>query len=161
MIGRAAGESLDQNRRRSLVLAAFASLVVYVVASVLVGDTAWFWPIQLGWIAAAMIHIRVLRPATQEMADETDSLDERQSMVRNHAHYRAYRILAYVVLLPTFYAVIASRTELWFPDLTASDVNAIFVGFVWVAIMLPTSVIAWSEPDPEDDTVDKPGTLEH
>ena len=71
MIGRAVGQGSDQDRRRWLVLAAYASLAAYVVASVLIGHTAWFWPIQFGWVIAVIIYVRFLRRATDEIADES------------------------------------------------------------------------------------------
>lgn len=151
MIGRAVRQSPGQDRRRLLILTAYASLAIYVVTSVLTGDTAWFWPIQFGWITATVIHIRFLRPATQEIADETVTLDERQTMVRNRAYYWAYRIITFAILLPAFYVVVARQTGVWLPDLTVTGISAIFVGLVWVVIMLPTSIIAWNEPDPEPD----------
>ncbi|GAA3709259.1 DUF6498-containing protein [Nonomuraea antimicrobica] len=89
----------------------------------------------------------VLRSLTGRMTGDGRDLDERETELRNNAHYRSYQTFALLMLVDLAYGlVVAGR-----PDggsLTSSMTAALFL----LGLAMPTLKLAWSLPDddPED-----------
>lgn len=80
---------------------------------------------------------------------EDDGLDERDRRVRDRAWATSYRVLALAVLT----AILGINLPLLFGAEVVTDivhqVSGITLAFIWI---LPTLVLAWTEPDlPADD----------
>lgn len=96
--------------------------------------------------------IASIRGSVQNLADVNDRLlDERQQRVRDRTYRHAYAILSLVlsfVLLSGALALMAGLTPS-FPSEGA--LFWIFLVPSWLTLTLPTMIIAWNEPDPEDE----------
>lgn len=153
----ARAKNLSQRQRRLLVLAEYAGLFSFPVASILVGSAWWLLLALVGVVAAVFIHGRMLIPSTQKIAKKQDAdLDERQTAVRDSAHRTAYQILGTVIIvglvfLQTLTTGLLSERP-WTPQISIREVVApIVTTMVWLYVTLPTAVIAWREPDPAAD----------
>lgn len=117
-------------------------------------ESAWLWLSVPGLLATVAIHSWLLAPFTQRIADKKEGdLDERQRMVRNRAYYSAYQVLGSVVLTALLYWHLDAQQfegALPSPDITGENATSLFVGILWLIITLPTSIIAWNEPDPDE-----------
>jgi hypothetical protein len=144
---------LSRRQRRVLVLVEYAGLFSMPVAAILMGNSWWSLLSLLGLGAAMLVHRRLLVPFTQEIADKRDAdLDERQTAVRDSAHRTAYQILGTLLLGALFllWVMIEPLGERpWMPKLSIQNPIVVYMTTFWVYVTLPTSVIAWREPDPE------------
>lgn len=116
------------------------SAAVLVVASLLVSWPAWVLS-QLGlWFLLDQATVGVLRLDPGE-------LDERQQVVRDRAYRRAYRVVQ--VVLAAF--LVAAWAGLRPVTLAGYRRQVVLTGLAWAALVLPTVVVAWTEPvDPDD-----------
>ena len=80
-------------------------------------------------------------------------LDERQRAERDQAHVRAYRILAWAMMIPLIYGFIALRKGLWLPETPKEVVGAFAVAVIGVGL-IPLSLISWQKPDAPVDGVE-------
>jgi hypothetical protein len=114
--------------------------VLLVVAGLLLSWPVWVLS-QLGlWFLLDQATVGVLRLDPGE-------LDERQQLVRDRAYRRAYRVVQ-VVLAGFLVAAWA-----WPRPVSVSGYRwqVVLTGLAWAALMLPTMVVAWTEPvDPDD-----------
>jgi hypothetical protein len=98
-----------------------------------------------------VVFFRVILPIVSEIGDaRTEDLDERQVGVRDRAHRHAYQKLGVVITLITTAPLVAFA---YFGVDSPLELNhwhflALFFFFMNLGISLPTSVIAWTEPDP-------------
>lgn len=152
----------DQRRRRWTVLAMYLfmalSLGMFIGFSTFENAAeGWRWLM----LACSVIFFfpyysafQALRAATQGIANEQHpNLDERQQVTRNLAYYRAYTILSSVALFVLFYyglALSGIRLPLWVPP-AKSFLQAVFLPTFLLVNTLPTSIIAWNEPDLEEE----------
>ncbi len=169
MLASIVNKNSSRRRRRSVVV------LMYLGVAGIPGTFAWWAtfvpadPAPSGWLAFMFVLLLIssvlvssfivatfaaLRASTQEVANEDDErLDERQRMVRNDAHRTAYYVLARAVMVPFFlYFVLALALDgipSWMvePPIIAS----ICFTFLHLVVTLPTAVLAWNEPDPEEE----------
>lgn len=154
---RGVARNLSRGQRRLLVAAIYLGLVVYTSIFSVVGDSWWLLAGLLGFVTTIAIHSWLLAPFTQRIADKKENdLDERQLAIRNHAHRTAYQILAAMVMLALLYIQVNLAYfdgRLWTLSVTDQNISYFLVGAIWLVITLPTSIIAWKEPDPEREEI--------
>lgn len=153
----ARAKNLSQRQRRLLVLAEYAGLLAYPVASILAGSAWWLLLALVGLVAIVLIHSQLLVRFTQRIADREDAeLDERQTAVRDNAHRTAYQILGAAIIVGLVLVQMLTTGPLsdkpWTPQISIQGIVApVLATILWMYISLPTAVIAWTEPDPEPD----------
>jgi hypothetical protein len=82
----------------------------------------------------------------------TDQTDERQTLVRNQAFFRAYQIIAGLTAVFLFYLDEAPQLaakkgwDLWIPQ-PGEHFQPIIFGYLLLSITLPHAFIAWQDPD--------------
>ncbi|MEU7895124.1 hypothetical protein AB0B45_19970 [Nonomuraea sp. NPDC049152] len=89
----------------------------------------------------------VLRSLTGRMAGDGRDLDERETPLRNAAHYRSFQAFGMLMLVDLAYGLlVAGRPEAG--SLTSSMTAALFL----LGTAMPALTLAWSLPDddPED-----------
>ncbi len=95
-----------------------------------------------------------LRVSVQQIATK-GKLDERERTVRDNAYRLAYHIVTGILLWTLLYAQLASQFQWWLPqppERMLSPIIGLTLGLVLaVTSTLPTSIIAWNEPDPEPE----------
>lgn len=148
-------QRLSRRRRRLLVAGVYVGLISYAGTLLALENPSWLWLGLGGLLTTMAIHFWLLRPFTQRIADTKESdLDERQRTVRNRAYYSAYQVLGSVVITALLYwhlDVQQFEGALPSPDVTGENATSLFVGILWLIITLPTSIIAWNEPDPDEE----------
>lgn len=77
-------------------------------------------------------------------------LDERQRLVRDGAYRVAFRIVSGVLLVAALYMFMALSAG-WPLPRSGEAGHAIFWAVFVVTTTLPTAIIAWTEPDREDE----------
>ena len=82
-------------------------------------------------------------------AKRPDDLDERQRSLWQRAHQRAYRILVVFAALLMLYVLVLGEL-LWMPS-TSREWTVTVTAFWIFLVMLPSSLIYWTEPDLLDD----------
>lgn len=90
-----------------------------------------------------------IKGSTQRVAEQwgDDALDESQREVRDRAYRLAYRALAVVFVTGLAYLQFALLEGLPLP--AAERVGMLSPFGVWLTTTLPTTIVAWTEPDPE------------
>ena len=151
----------SRKRRRIWVLAMYGSLILHTSSFSMIGfvednDNYAVLALLLGIVSIplAFLAYMTLRWTTQEVAEQKEeNLDERQQIVRNQAHVHAYKILSvaltmaitlypiYLLLSERLGALRLPREEMIFPT---------YFFILWAVFSLPTTIIAWNEPDLED-----------
>ena len=124
-----------------------AITVLVLTASLLVS-----WPL---WVLSQLGLWFLLDQATRGVLQhDPGDLDERQRAVRDRAYRRAYRVVQ--VALVAFLAVAwAAGPRL--VSLSASHWLVVLTGLAWATLVLPTVVVAWTEPvDPDDPRPARP-----
>ena len=115
--------------------------MLLIVAGLLVSWPVWVLS-QLGlWFLLDQTTVGVLRLDPGE-------LDERQQVVRDRAYRRAYRVVQ-VVLAAFLVAAWAGPRPVTFPGYRW---QVVLTGLAWAALVLPTVVVAWTEPMNPDDS---------
>lgn len=148
-------QTFSRATRRVLVTVTYLGYAFFVWAfwAARTLDVA-LWTILLAAVPAlaTMLCYVALYAYTRSIADRSDrQLDERERMVRDRAYRLAYQVVATVLLLLIFYAMVAiDGGDLWFPR-TLNQFSAIFWGAMLLTTSLPTAMIAWTEPDEVDD----------
>ena len=114
--------------------------VLLVAATLLVSWPVWVLAQLALWFLLDQATVGVLRLAP-------DELDERQRAVRDRAYRRAYRVVQ-VVLATFLVAAWAGPRPVTF---SGHRWQVVLTGLAWAALVLPTVVVAWTEPvDPDD-----------
>lgn len=149
---------LSRGQRRLLVTAIYLGLVIYIGIFLGAENRWWLFVGILGLLTTIGVYSSLLAPFTQRIADKQESqLDERQLAIRNHAHRLAYQILGLLVVFVLLYAQINltySDNQLWASSIAIHDIPHISLSIIWLLITLPTSIIAWNEPDLEPEEMD-------
>jgi hypothetical protein len=78
--------------------------------------------------------------------DSDSSLDEHQQRVRDRAYRPSYWVVALILLLGTAYIQLADSSGWWLPSSTEAS-QGITWTLIFLAMTLPTAIIAWTEPD--------------
>ena len=143
---------MKRSARRFWLVTAYASLLALLLlgwTGVLASDTL----ILIGAFAVMAIFVRLNR-ATGTVADKPKSvLDERQEAMRNRAYRLSYQIMMVLALLLGLAFALVRSSFTPYPsffalsDPEAALMAALGVYFVLLFI-LPTTMIAWLEPDP-------------
>lgn len=148
-------QRLSRTQRRLLVVGAYLGLLSYAGMVLVMGNSPWLLLSLAGLLVAVIIHSWLLAPFTQRIADrKASSLDERQEAVRNRAHHSAYQILASVLIIVLVYSqldLLHFEGALPSLDIDEGNVSTVLVAALWSLITLPTAIIAWNEPDPDDE----------
>jgi MFS family permease len=151
----------DQATRRRAVLALYLGYPAFIAGS-------WFSSFFnqrhlhmqaipfLALILAAMVGIcwggYVLLSRTginlPNLPDHT--LDERQRGVRDAAYRTSFLIISILLLGVALYLMLANGFG-WSMLRSGEDAQAIFWGVLLVITTLPTAVIAWTTPDPDEE----------
>jgi hypothetical protein len=79
-------------------------------------------------------------------------LDERQRTVRDQSYYTAYLILGALALLLSGWMLLARLDAIGLPTLAPSQIVLLCGGIILLALTLPSAVMAWTEPDPPEDS---------
>ena len=149
-------------RRRGVVLALYGSYALLVTCFALGGRSGVGLAFALLLIPAGALLLGSFYTLSQlalpyaEDASGRATMDERQIQVRDRAFYRAYQILSAVFGLWVVYEAIArtnSRGWLWRPE-TFDEYQALVWGYLLLSATLPRAFIAWTEPDPPEDSRD-------
>lgn len=145
---------LSRSLRRVAVVATYLGLAATV--ALLWGEASGTLPGWSIWPAAAGAVVAVAglagSAATATRATWWQApLDERDRAVRDHAYRRAYWIVSILVLLALAYAMLAAERPGWWLPERQSDYWALFIVLAIVTGVLPTTIVAWIEPDEEPD----------
>ena len=94
----------------------------------------------------------VLQTQKTLFPDALGPLDERQRGVRNQAYVLAYRVLGLLVILSAGYALAIRVGRFRLPGLSSLEVFLLMIGAAVVVMTLPAAIMAWTEPDPPEDS---------
>jgi hypothetical protein len=132
-----------KQRARRFLIALF--LAVPFVAGVAAGYLNSLWSLLFAPFAIVPILCFLwLVGATGARADSPDEyLDEREIAVRNEVYLNAFRILGAIIALG--FALLT-----FFPNAPISAKNVVATLFP-IALLLPTFVLAWTQPDPLEE----------
>ena len=75
-----------------------------------------------------------------------EHLDERQNSVRNYAYRNAYISLSTLVMLGLCYTMLAIDNQWWLPN-RSGQLSSLFFSFLFLMLILPSAIIAWTEPE--------------
>ena len=143
----------SRRMRRRAVVAMYGGWLLIAAAAILWSliSRRWFLALDLVFLAATLLQLiwfvwlgRTYVNAPR-LADA--ELDERLLQVKNQAYRRAYLTLAPVVVVAWLLSLGALQ---WQPN----DLGRILAAVLVVAVALlmgtlPTTIVAWQEPDPE------------
>jgi hypothetical protein len=145
-----------RRRRRWSVIALYGSYVI-ICASAAIRANVSAKPAELAALAlliagvvAAFYGVFTLMGRTFVNAPNLREsvLDERQRARRNDAISRAYPIIGIFTAVGLLYMMIG---DAWPAVRNFTVIEALFWGAFLLAISLPSSIIAWTEPDPLPD----------
>lgn len=135
--------------RRTLVLLQAMMVMGLAVQTLLISSVKWQSYVEFAAFVGSVVLYLLLRKSVRLLSDAPDELlDERQMSVRDHAHTRAYRLLAlgmafYVgmyVLLDVRGAGLADRGGVLGPWVSLG------LSYLMYAASLPSMVLAWTLP---------------
>jgi len=143
--------NVTRGQRRLLVIGSSLMVLFFLIGGTLLplirytgSNTSWFF----GFIAIVSficqsILYRLNATRIASMSDK--EIDERQKRVRDQAYRYAYRSMIWVatvvlVLIITVSILTNSQGTPDFPVLLA-------IGFLWLMMLLPTWIVAWTEQD--------------
>jgi hypothetical protein len=144
-------------RRNRRVLTAISS--VFVVVAIVLAFA------KLGYLALAALVISavlgiVLQFATRNLSNSTNLItDERERALRDHAHRIAYWIMAGVLggVVGGTYGFLSQQDPnepvMLVKDFFKLETQVFIFSIAAIFLGLPTSLIAWLEPDALDDSI--------
>lgn len=149
-VARSSMWNLSRASRRWMVAVMYLCLTAFA-AVIALGENLWWALLAIGLLVSfGVIHTRLIQPIVREAGSKTSELDERQLMVRDHAHYRAYQILGALFITSVLYEAVAVMFV--GVSLPAPTTGRHFVALIVLLSILigslPASVVAWVEPDP-------------
>jgi hypothetical protein len=138
--------------RRLLVLVALLGYPLFVGAwAGLGGDRipVLAWGLMVGLLGAGVLGASwALYRFRRAMAQAPNAmLDERQVAVRDRAYLDAYRLFTSITLLVLVVAAIGADLADVSVELSFEVLQPIIWGTILYAIVLPSAVVAWREPD--------------
>ncbi len=141
-----------QNRRILVVLSNF----FLVVAIGLAFSSLGLWAL-VAFIISAILGI-VLQFATRNLSNSVNLItDERERYLRDHAHRIAYWAFSGIVgaIVGFAFSYITRRNPdeaiLFVRDMMRLETQVILLAFFAIFLGLPTTIIAWLEPDALED----------
>lgn len=146
-------------RRRRLVLMTVGGYALALAVALLYSATqpGNEWPFVVGSVLGLVVMaagaLPLYRPSRLGLPEGRDShLDERQWQRLSQAHMTAYRMVGGFFLLACLYFYAAHQPDRHLPLPSTSYAWAlIWVGAVSFLPLLPTLVLAWTEPDVSDE----------
>jgi uncharacterized membrane protein len=137
--------------RRRLVVATYAGwLVVAAMAKLAsLASSGGFWPMSLVVLASSLVQLTWLVRRTYINTPQLKDaeLDERLVQVRNQAFRTAYRVFGVVAVISLALTYVALTTQ---PNGQGSfNAVVILFGVGLLGGTLPTTILAWREPDPQ------------
>ncbi len=143
----------SRRRRRWSVVALYGAYVLICASTVIVANfasravQAAGLALLVAGVAAAAYGVFTLLGRTFVNAPNIRdaALDERQRARRNEALVRAYPFVGIFAALGLVYMMIG---DAWPLVRNFTVIEALFWGVFLLAISLPSSIIAWTEPDP-------------
>lgn len=142
-------------QRRRVVLLTFGGYALVLLVLALqslfkLGDWILLLPIPLGMVATFIGGIQLMKPSRLGLPEGRDrTMDERQWQRLSQAHTVAYRILGMIFLLSTGYFYAAHGQNLPLPT-SSFAWSTIWLGAAIFIPVLPTAILAWTEPDPAE-----------
>ena len=142
-----------KNRHLLIALSFFFLLLALVFAFFSQGTLA------LVTIVISMVLGIVLHFATRNIANAMNIItDERERSLRDHAHRVAYWVMSGILggifgLMAGFIATQeAEQVLVLVKDFERLEIQVLFLAFAAIFLGLPTTIIAWLEPDPLEDS---------
>jgi hypothetical protein len=144
-------------RRNRRVLTALSS--VFLIAAIVLAFA------KLGYLALGALVISavlgiVLQFATRNLSNSTNLItDERERAMRDHAHRIAYWIMAGVLggVVGETYGFLSQQSPneavMLVKDFFKLETQVLILSIAAIFLGLPTSLIAWLEPDALDDSI--------
>lgn len=81
-----------------------------------------------------------------------EMLDERQRAIRDRAYYSAYRALSVIGVGGVLYLALVQLRRLPQVQLGSGEAMLLAGGAVLLLLTLPSAIMAWTEPDPPEDS---------
>ncbi|MFC3832199.1 MULTISPECIES: hypothetical protein [Deinococcus] len=141
------------SRRRRVVLLAtggYTVLILSIVIQELLASRSVVWLVLAvaGLVMVILGSVQLMRPARLGLPEGRDrDLDERQWQRLAQAHITAYRVLGVAFLLGSLYFYLAHNNgSLPLPTQPFAWMT-IWMGAVLFIPTLPTTILAWTEPD--------------
>lgn len=154
VLGSIVNRDSSRRRRRQAVVAHYVAMSVFVLVWSASDVYAMDWLLFYVALAAAIVGgfiFLAVKNSTQRIAEQwgDGTLDERQREVRDYAYRWAYRILGSLLLIGFVYLQFVLIMDLPLPG--KNRASMLFPIGIWLITSLPTSIVAWTEPDPEPD----------
>lgn len=148
-------DSISRGARRSAVIAVMAGYPLLVAAWAglpALGLPPVVWAIVVGALGlVVLLGSYAIWSFRQRLAQAPDEeLDERQIAVRDRAYLDSYRALAGLLVLGLLAATIVPDAIDRPVQLTFETIQPVMWGAILYAIILPSAVVAWREPDLAD-----------
>ncbi len=143
-------------RRRWFVALFYAVLAAWVLAALFLNgeETTGAWTV----IGCATLAVALLLFFGSITGDMNARGDEREMRRREHAHFRAYRILGIFmtgVFISYFSFVGHNSITLRMPAALRGSLMrlpfALFIAFVSLYVSLPQAILLWTEPDMDSE----------
>jgi uncharacterized membrane protein len=143
---------MQKNRRFLTLLSSFFLSLAIILALSSRGDWA------LAALILSMVLGIILHFATRNIANAMNIItDERERSLRDHAHRIAYWVLSGILggiigLIAGFVSTReAEQVLVLVRDLHRLEIQVLLLSFAAIFLGLPTTIIAWLEPDPLED----------
>jgi hypothetical protein len=127
-----------------LVAGTFVAIAGLVWVTWIEASFLW-WAVFAGLALAGYL---ALRRIVRGMADLPDRvIDERMAQVRNQTYRVAYLTLVSLTSLALLVVWIAADAARFDFQLAAPNLHAMFWGFLFLAAVLPSALLAWTESE--------------
>jgi hypothetical protein len=145
---------ISQGRRRGSVLLLFLGYGSAVALALWPRvEREVVWSVLLGALGlVALLGLFGLLRARRVLIQGSGVLDERQRGVRDRAYFVAYRFLSAVASVVAVYLCLAGVGWISALHLTGTAAVLLAGGMVLLSLTLPSAIIAWTEPDPPEDS---------
>lgn len=96
--------------------------------------------------------IGILQSRATLFLGAVEMLDERQRAIRDRAYYSAYRALSLIGVGGALYLALVQLRRLPQVHLGKGEAMLLAGGAVLLLLTLPSAIMAWTEPDPPEDS---------
>jgi uncharacterized membrane protein len=148
------GWLITRRRRRLWVVVTYAGWLVIAAVVRVLDLTAPDWPrttviLLLANSAALLLWLGPQRTYESSPTFGYPEFDERMVQVKNEAFRSAYRVLSLSVVAAGMLTVAALSAQPG--DQGIADGFVIWFGLLLLIALLPTTIVAWREPDPKEE----------